>query len=81
MDHYGNACACCKETGKTFLSIDHVNNDGYKDVTSGGKRKAGFALYQKIIKAGFPLTFQILCMNCNVSKHRNGGICEHKLAL
>lgn len=26
---------------------------------------------------GFPPGFQVLCMNCNVSKYRNGGTCEH----
>jgi len=27
---YGNQCACCGETEKKFLTLDHINNDGTK---------------------------------------------------
>lgn len=74
-DHYGNKCNCCGETRKTMLRIDHVNNDGYKD--RAGRGSATNRLYAKIIKLGFPDDYQILCMNCNFSKKRNGGVCEH----
>jgi len=30
-NHYGWLCNCCGETTPKFLTIDHVNNDGYKD--------------------------------------------------
>jgi len=71
---YGNKCVCCGETEPLFLSIDHVNNDGYQE----RKRKPQGSLYSRLIRAGFPKTYQLLCCNCNVGKHRNGGICPHQ---
>ena len=78
-DHYGNKCACCGETEPLFLEIDHINNDGKNDKTSGGNRRKGIPLWRKIVKDNFPNTFQILCCNCNKGKERNGGICPHKM--
>lgn len=77
FDYYGWICNCCEETLRTMLSIDHKNNDGYKDKGSNGKRKSGLQLYLTIIKQGFPDTYQVLCMSCNWSKRMNNGICEH----
>lgn len=70
-NHYGNMCSCCGETERLFLSIDHINNDGYQN------RKKGINLYIDIIDRGFPNDLQILCMNCNTGKARNNGICPH----
>lgn len=73
-DHYGRVCACCGETNQMFLSVDHKLNDGASD------RKKGFVstmLNLKIVKAGFPDIYQILCMNCNFGKGRNKGVCPH----
>ena len=81
FDYYGNICACCGETGKSFLTIDHVNNDGFKERHPGGSRVSGCNLYYRIIKANFPDTYQILCMNCNHSKRINKGICEHNILI
>lgn len=78
-DYYGWKCNCCDETGKSFLTIDHVNNDGYKAKNSAGKRLSGMHLYIVIKKEGFPDKYQVLCMNCNWSKRMNNGVCEHKL--
>jgi hypothetical protein len=30
---------------------------------------------------GYPAGLQVLCYNCNISKHRNGGVCEHKIGV
>lgn len=78
LDYYGCKCNClgCSETNPKFLSIDHVNNDGYKDKTNG-KRLSGITLYSKIIKEGFPDKYQILCYNCNLGRAFNGGTCPH----
>lgn len=73
FDHYGRFCACCGEDEQMFLEVDHINNDGYAD-----RKKNGPYIYGRIIKQGFPDTFQILCANCNKGKHRNGGVCPHK---
>ena len=72
LNHYGKICNCCGETELLFLSIDHVNNDGYKHTKS---EQANVA--KQVVKAGFPDTYQILCMNCNFGKARNKGICPH----
>lgn len=89
FEAYGGECACCGERRESMLSIDHIANDGaahrrsmaanwssrWKDKNVGG----GTALYSDLIRRGFPPGFQILCMNCNSSKARNGGVCEHEL--
>lgn len=78
-DHYGNECACCSESEPMFLSIDHINNDGYLETTASGKNRVGGRwLCSRIIARGYPDTYQILCMNCNFGKKINKGICPHK---
>jgi len=72
--HYGKMCICCGETEILFLTIDHINNDGSSD-----RRINGSHIYRRIIRDGFPKTFQVLCRNCNWGKHMNGGICPHKI--
>lgn len=77
----GPVCACCGEKHLSMLTIDHINNDGAKHRTEigKGKKNVGSRLYQWLITNKFPTGFQVLCFNCNSSKHVNGGICEHKL--
>lgn len=77
LQHYGAKCSCCGETERMFLTLDHVNNDGYQHrLPSGGRMKAE-KLYRWLILNNFPEGYQILCWNCNCGKHRNGGICPH----
>lgn len=84
---YGRSCACCGESRKSMLCLDHINNDGAKhrrEMTSkwngawANKNISGTSVYADVVKRGFPAGFQILCANCNTSKARNGGVCEHK---
>lgn len=77
FNHYGAKCNCCGEDELKFMSIDHIDNDGHKEVWNGGTRITGVHLYNRIRKAGFPDTYQILCMNCNFGKRMNGGVCPH----
>ena len=79
LNHYGWKCSCpnCPEKNPIFLTIDHKNNDGYKDKMKSGHRYGGSNLYRKIIKENFPDTYQVLCWNCNCGKRSNGGICPH----
>jgi len=75
MVYGGYKCACCGETEPLFLTIDHINNDGNKhrkEISSGD------GLYKWLKKHNYPEGFQVLCMNCNHGKRRNGGICPHK---
>jgi ABC-type uncharacterized transport system substrate-binding protein len=34
--------------------------------------------YKWLARNGYPSGFQILCMNCNHGKSRNGGVCPHQ---
>lgn len=79
---YGGECQCpkCPEKDPRFLTVDHVNNDGHLERDRGvGKRRGsqGHDLYRRLIREGFPKTFQLLCFNCNLGKARNGGVCPH----
>lgn len=78
--HYGNKCSCCGEAEIVFLSIDHINGNGNKHRNSLGKHERGSstALLIDIRRRGYPSEFQVLCMNCNCGKYRNGGICPHE---
>ena len=77
MAYGGVRCSCCGETGEKFLTLDHVNEDGW------GHRKAlrtnsTVAVYNWAKKNSFPPGLQVLCYNCNFAKARNGGVCPHK---
>ncbi len=77
----GYKCNCCGETIKQFLSIDHINNDGAKhrkELTGDSRRGGGNNLYIWLKRNKYPAGFQVLCMNCNCGKYRNGGVCPHK---
>ena len=77
----GYECACCGETEKLFLTIDHINNDGaeHRRKITGKRHSAGYHTYIWIVKNGFPEGFQVLCMNCNHGKRMNNGICPHQV--
>lgn len=66
-----NCCACCGETIFEFLTFDHINNDGFK------KKDRTRNLAEWLVKNNFPPGFQVYCMNCNLGKHINNGICPH----
>jgi len=72
----GFRCACCGEDEEMFLSLDHINNDGAAHRKTMDRRK----IYKWLARNGFPKTFQVLCMNCNHGKARNGGVCPHQKA-
>ncbi len=71
--HYGKLCACCGETEMSFLTIDHINDDG-----AIHRQGAGKDLYRWLIKNSYPEQFQTLCRNCNFGKYINDGTCPHK---
>jgi hypothetical protein len=77
----GPKCVCCGETILSALTIDHINNDGaaHRRELNGNSRGLGNTMYFWLEQNNFPSGFQVLCYNCNISKHRNGGVCEHKL--
>ena len=74
--HYGGnppKCACCGELIYKFLTIDHINNDGYKTRKTIGKN-----IWLWLKTHNFPEGYQVLCFNCNCGRAHNNGICPHK---
>lgn len=76
----GFICACCGETEKKFLTLDHINNDGsaFRMKIAGKRTASGFTTYAWLVRNGFPEGYQVLCMNCNYGKQMNKGVCPHK---
>lgn len=72
---YGSRCHCCGEDRPDFLAIDHIEGGGTKQREEIG---AGTKFYLWLEKHGYPRGFQVLCHNCNFSKHLNGGMCSHE---
>ena len=72
---YGGKCACCGETEPLFLTIDHINGDGAERRRQG--EGFGGGLYYTLKRLGYPKdAYQLLCFNCNCSKHQFG-VCPH----
>jgi len=74
--HYGNKCACCGETRKEFLCIDHINGGGTKHHKE--LHNQGTYLYAWLIKNNFPKGFRVLCHNCNMAIGLYG-YCPHQI--
>ncbi len=75
----GFVCACCGETERLMLTIDHVNNDGAshrKCLSETSKDNS--IVFRWMKKNNFPPGFQVLCFSCNLGKYHNGGVCPHK---
>lgn len=71
---YGGKCECCGETIIEFLTIDHINGDGFLHRRRVGK---GRKIYRDLIKAGFPKdNYRLLCFNCNIARGFYG-YCPH----
>lgn len=79
IQHYGARCAYCGESEPIFLTVDHINNDGYMCRNKQGKRLVGRPLYKYIVTNGFPSNIQVLCFNCNCAKNIYGA--EHILSV
>jgi hypothetical protein len=87
IDAYGAKCACCGESNREFLSIDHVGGWAtehkkmlgidVKRNAVGGMSKATQKIYKDIERRGFPSDiFRLLCMNCNWALGIHG-YCPH----
>lgn len=79
LHHYGGVipkCACCEESHKEFLALDHIEGGGNIHRKETGK---GFAFYLWLRKNGYPPLFRILCHNCNSSMGYYG-YCPHQKA-
>ena len=76
MKKLGDKCKCCGESEIHKLTIDHINNDGSSRRAKGEKTSIGLLVS---IDTGIldKNDFQILCWNCNYSKHIGKGKCVH----
>ena len=76
----GKMCNCCKLTDARFLTLDHINGDGYKERSYKGIRRisgrnAYFIARQKNWNSSI---YQLLCWNCNCAKAGNNNVCPHQ---
>jgi len=82
INYGGCYCKCCGEKEISFLTLDHVKNNGAEERKSvfGAQRKAGYHFYIWLKNNGFPRKedYQVLCMNCQFGKQQNNGICPHQ---
>ena len=73
----GYICNCCNETEPMFLTIDHINGGGRQHRISSSKN--GSFYYGTMLKdPEVKNKYQVLCLNCNQGRWRNGGICPHR---
>lgn len=84
FERYGGyVCACCGETEKSFLTLDHINDDGAefrKGITKGRKNTGGGQVtYRWLRRHGYPDGLQVLCHNCQWGKRMNKGVCPHQI--
>jgi len=82
FQHYGGLnCACCGQEEFSFLSLDHIEA-GTGNIERmeifGMKYQGGHHFYRNLRLRGYPSGYQVLCMNCQVGRRDNGGICPHK---
>lgn len=77
FDHYGRVCVCCGENNPTFLTLDHINNDGYR-MRREGKWVTIRAIWKRAQAGDWPTDLQTLCANCQLGKVRGGGTCVHE---
>jgi hypothetical protein len=72
----GGKCVCCNKSSPSVLTIDHVYDDGNISRKLESFGSAGF--YHCLLNGTMERTrFQILCWNCNFSKHLGDGTCVH----
>jgi hypothetical protein len=84
FEHYRGAdgvkCACCGEDEFSFLTLDHVDGGGNTERAKlfGDRFQCGHHMYRKLRLTGYPPGYQLLCMNCQVGRRDNGGVCPHQ---
>jgi len=79
VDKYGGKCSCCGESEYSVLQIHHVGGGGGRHRRSIGLEGGGYMFCLWLKKNNYPSGYEILCANCHTSRHRNGGVCFHKI--
>jgi hypothetical protein len=71
FEAYGGAhCADCDEREPHFLTIEHTHGGGSIHLRSMRERGIGGGLYWWLRHNRYPDGFEVLCMNCNIARHR-----------
>ena len=79
FEAYGGwICACCGEKERSFLTIDHMLNNG-SQLRREGVHGHSTQFYRWLKNSGYPKDFQVLCMNCQFGKRMNNGVCPHQV--
>jgi len=74
---FGGKCQCCGENHPSFLTIDHIKNDGKSHRENLNEQQ----ITRQIRREGYPRDkYQLLCMNCNHAKGHYGE-CPHKIGI
>jgi hypothetical protein len=74
LTHYGKhgKLKCCWEgcnvTDVDMLTLDHVNDDGFRHIENSGRRLTGIRLYIWAKRNKFPDTVQTLCGSHQLKK-------------
>lgn len=69
FEHYGHCCARCGFSDIRAIHVDHVNEDGADE----RRKLTPLQVVQKIVRLGFPDSYQLLCANCNTIKGVEAG--------
>jgi len=81
-DGFPRCLVCGFSDDIRFLQIDHIKNDGNKDLTSGGKRYKGKDIYRKILNMPIEEArskYQVLCAFHNWAKRFGKTGAEYKV--
>ena len=71
LEAYSKGVVCCAHCGLTnieALTIDHINDNGAAHRRKIGHHATHF--YRWLHNNDYPDGFQVLCYNCNSTKHR-----------
>lgn len=73
---YGDECACCGESSREFLTVDHVGGWGAEHRKTIGDGTGN--IYRWLKRNGYPQErFRLLCWNCNCAMGIHG-YCPHE---
>jgi len=77
ITNFGGKCQCCGENHPSFLTIDHIKNDGKSHREKLNEQQ----IARQIRRENYPKDkYQLLCMNCNHAKGHYGE-CPHKIGI
>lgn len=78
VEALGGECSCCGEKHQEFLTIDHMNQDGYifrKRLKSKNAGAQQWAQYYREMRDDLA-TLRVLCYNCHTCITKQN-ICVH----